>query len=43
MSLLLTSFIADVFTADAASLKEHKLWTSTVEQHNYANKQRRSL
>jgi hypothetical protein len=35
--------IANVFIANAASLKERKLWTLTVKQHNYANKQRRSL
>ena len=34
---------ADVFTADAVGLKKHKLWTLTVEQHNYADKQRWSL
>jgi hypothetical protein len=32
-------FTADVFMANAAGLKERKLWTSTVRQHNYANKQ----
>jgi hypothetical protein len=35
--------ITDVFTADAADPKERKLWTPTVEQHNYADEQRRSL
>jgi hypothetical protein len=34
---------ADVSTADAAGPKERKLWTLTIGQHNYANKQRRSL
>jgi hypothetical protein len=34
---------ANVFTANAAGPKERKLWTPTVGQHNYANKQRRSL
>jgi hypothetical protein len=34
---------ADVSTADAAGPKERKLWTPTVEQHNYADEQRRSL
>jgi hypothetical protein len=34
---------ADVFTANAAGPREHKLWTLTVERHNYANKQRQSL
>jgi hypothetical protein len=39
-----TEFLtADVFTADAAGPKERKLWTLTVKQHNYTNKQRRSL
>jgi hypothetical protein len=28
---------------DAAGPKERKLWTLTVERHNYADKQRRSL
>jgi hypothetical protein len=42
--VFITEFlIADVFTADAAGPKERKLWTPTVGQHNYANKQRRSL
>jgi hypothetical protein len=36
-------FTADVFTADVAGLKERKLWTLTVKQHNYADEQRRSL
>jgi hypothetical protein len=35
--------IADVFTADAAGPKERKLWTLTIRQHNYADKQQRSL
>jgi hypothetical protein len=35
--------ITDVFIANAAGPKERKLWTLTVKQHNYANKQRRSL
>ena len=34
---------ADVFTADAAGPKERKLWTLIIRQHNYADKQRRSL
>jgi hypothetical protein len=39
-----TNFLtADISTADAAGLKERKLWTLTVEQHNYADKQRQSL
>jgi hypothetical protein len=39
-----TKFLtADVFIADAAGPKEHKLWTPTVGQHNYADEQRRSL
>jgi hypothetical protein len=39
-----TEFLtADVFTADVAGLKERKLWTLTVGQHNYADEQRQSL
>jgi hypothetical protein len=34
---------ANVSTADAAGPKERKLWTLTVGQHNYADKQRQSL
>jgi hypothetical protein len=42
--VFITDFLtANVFTADAASLKEHKLWTLTVGQHNYADEQRWSL
>jgi hypothetical protein len=29
--------------ANAAGLKERKLWTPTVGRHNYANEQQRSL
>jgi hypothetical protein len=35
--------IANVFTADAAGPKEHKLWTPTVRQHNYADEQQQLL
>jgi hypothetical protein len=39
-----TEFLtADVFMANAAGLKERKLWTLTIGQHNYADKQRQSL
>jgi hypothetical protein len=42
--VFITEFpIVNVFTADAASPKERKLWTLTVRQHNYADKQRQSL
>jgi hypothetical protein len=30
---------ANVSTADAAGPKERKLWTPTIRQHNYADKQ----
>jgi hypothetical protein len=33
-------FTTNVFMADAAGLKERKLWTLTVGRHNYANEQR---
>jgi hypothetical protein len=39
-----TEFLtADVFTANAAGPKERKLWTLTIEQHNYADEQRQLL
>jgi hypothetical protein len=42
--VFITEFlIADVFIANAAGPKERKLWTPTVRQHNYADKQRRLL